>query len=199
MEFIAATNNAHKLAEMQRILEGAGHTLQSLAGAGLAINPEETGQTFAENALIKARAVCQVAGKPAIADDSGLCVDALDGAPGVYSARYAGGGGDAANNQKLLRNLQSVPAPLRTARFVSAVALVLPGGAALQTTGRCEGEIGFEQSGTNGFGYDPLFYVNGRSFAQMTDAEKDAISHRAVALAQFERQLPAFLAANQAT
>ncbi|MGD9559117.1 MAG: RdgB/HAM1 family non-canonical purine NTP pyrophosphatase [Oscillospiraceae bacterium] len=197
MEFLAATNNAHKLAEMRRILESQGHTVKSLADAGLCIEPEETGATFAENAAIKASATCAVAGLPAIADDSGLEVDALAGAPGVYSARFAGPHAtDAANNEKLLRLLKDVPAEHRTARFTSAIALVLPSGAQLETEGHCPGTIGFAPQGENGFGYDPLFYVGGSSFAQMSAAEKDAVSHRARALAAFAAQLPAFLAAN---
>lgn len=195
MQFIAATNNQHKLAEIRRILEKMGHEVQSLAEAGLAVDPEETGTTFAENARIKAQAVCAAAGVPAIADDSGLCVDALDGAPGVYSARYAGGhGDDQANNQKLLAELANVPQGKRTARFVSAIALAMPSGDVLEAEGHCEGEIGFTPVGSDGFGYDPLFYVDGRSFAQRTAEEKDAISHRANALADFAKALPGFLA-----
>ncbi|MFV0413424.1 MAG: RdgB/HAM1 family non-canonical purine NTP pyrophosphatase [Oscillospiraceae bacterium] len=193
MEFVVATNNKHKLAEMQRILQKMGHTAASLAEIGLAINPEETGTTFAQNALIKAKAVCAAAGRPAIADDSGLVVKALGGAPGVYSARFAGGQGDAANNEKLLRLMKSVPLAKRAAYFVSAIALVLPGGQALQVEGRCQGEIGFAEKGEGGFGYDPLFYVKGRSFAEITAEEKDEISHRAKALAGLEQQLPGFL------
>lgn len=197
MEFVAATNNAKKLAEIRRILEKHGHTLKSLAQLGMEIEPEETGITFAENALIKATEVCRAAGLAAIADDSGLAVDALDGAPGVYSARFAGGHAtDEANNQKLLHLLQDVEKKDRTARFVSVVAVALPAGATLAAEGRCEGRIGFAPAGDGGFGYDPLFLVDGKSFAQMTDAEKDAMSHRARALEQLAALLPAFLEKN---
>lgn len=126
MEFIAATNNAHKLAEMRRILVRMGHTVLSQREAGVLLEPEETGTTFEENAAIKAQAICEACQKPTIADDSGLCVDALDGAPGVYSARYAGvHGDDGANNRKLLAALQGVPAAQRTAHFTSAVCVWL--------------------------------------------------------------------------
>lgn len=200
MKFVAATNNPHKLAEMRRILEGMGHSLQSLAELGITVDPEETGTTFAENAQIKAEAVCKATGLAAIADDSGLEVDALDGAPGVYSARFAGEHGDAgANNQKLLHLLLQTKADDRTARFISAVALALPNGALLQVQGACEGTIGFAPVGAAGFGYDPLFLVDGKSFAQMDDAEKDTLSHRGKSLARFSEQLPAFLAQNEGT
>ena len=195
MECIAATNNAHKLEEIRRILQAAGHRVQSLAEAGIAADPEETGATFAENALIKAKAVCEASGRPAIADDSGLVADALNGAPGVHSARYAGEPcDDAANRKKLLREMRDVPQEKRTGRFVSAVALVLPNGAVLEAEGSCEGEIGFAERGEGGFGYDSLFYVQGRSFAELSEQEKDACSHRGVALAAFAEKLPAFLA-----
>lgn len=193
MEFLIATNNAHKLQEIQRILHKLGHTAVSLAQAGLAINPEENGKTFAENALIKAQAVCKASGKATIADDSGLAVDALGGAPGVYSARFAASHNDEANNQKLLQMLADVPPQKRTAHFVCALALVLPGGATLQAEGKCEGAIGFKPQGSNGFGYDPLFLVQGRSFAELSSEEKDAISHRARALQNFAGLLPGFL------
>lgn len=200
MEFMVATNNAHKLEEIRRILQEMGHRAVSLAEIGLAIDPEETGKTFDENARIKATAVCAASGKPTIADDSGLAVDALDGAPGIYSARFAVSHNDTANNEKLLALLKDVPEENRTARFVSAVALVMPDGSVLQTQGSCEGRIGFEPKGTSGFGYDPLFLVNGRSFAQMSAEEKDSMSHRARALQAFAAQLPQFLQqhANQA-
>lgn len=194
MEFLAATNNAHKLQEMQRILNKMGHTVLSLQQAGIEVEVEETGKTFAQNAFLKASEVCKISGRATIADDSGLVVDALDGAPGVYSARYAGEGhNDAANRQKLLLALQGVPMEQRTGRFVSAIALVLPNGATLEVEGSCEGTIGTEEKGENGFGYDSLFYVGEKSFAQCSAEEKDAISHRALALQKLERALPDFL------
>lgn len=195
MEFAAATNNEKKLAEMRRILEKEGHSVKSLAELGLNIEPEETGETFADNALIKAKAVCRAAQMPTIADDSGLCVDALGGAPGVQSARFAGAhGNDEENNQKLLKLMASTPYAKRTARFVCVIALAMPDGSGMQVEGRCEGSIGFAPAGQNGFGYDPLFYVGNASFAQLSDNEKDAISHRAAALRHFAKELPKFLA-----
>ena len=158
MEFVAATNNAHKLAEMRRILVRMGHTVLSQREAGVLLEPEETGATFEANAAIKAQAVCEACRKPTIADDSGLCVDALGGAPGVYSARYSGvHGDDGANNRKLLAALEGVPAARRAAHFTSAVCVWLPGGRHAVYVGRCPGAIGFEEKGENGFGYDPLF------------------------------------------
>ena len=210
MEWIAATNNAHKLAEMRRILERMGHTVLSQREAGVHLEPEEDGETFEANAVIKAEAICRACGMPTVADDSGLCVDALGGAPGVYSARYAGvHGDDGANNKKLLRELQGIVPAQRGARFVSAVCVCLPGGAHRVYLGECPGAIGFEELGTNGFGYDPLFIpseigvgaacvpnTENRTYAQLSADEKDAISHRARALAKLEEDLPRFLAQN---
>ena len=214
MEWIAATNNAHKLAEMRRILERMGHTVLSQREAGLDLDPDETGATFAENAAIKAKCVCEAAGRPALADDSGLCVDALGGAPGVYSARYCGRhGDDEANNDKLLDAMKDVPAGQRGARFVSAVCFVLPGRASLTCMGECPGRVAFQRlPGDYGFGYDPLFIpdergvegggkrpnTEGASYAQLTPAEKDAISHRGRALEALEAELDAFLKENNA-
>ena len=211
MEFIAATNNPGKMAEMRRILERMGHTVRSQREAGVTLEPEENGTTFAENARIKARAICEAASTATIADDSGLCVDALDGAPGVYSARYCGRhGDDEANNDKLLDVMQAVPAGQRGAKFVSAVCFILPDGRHLTCMGECPGSIAFERlCGDYGFGYDPLFIptdcgvgkhdkrpnTEGRSYAQLTPDEKDAISHRGNALAVLEQQLPGFLSA----
>ena len=158
MEFIAATNNPGKMAEMRRILERMGHTVRSQREAGVTLEPEENGTTFAENARIKARAICEAASTATIADDSGLCVDALDGAPGVYSARYCGRhGDDEANNDKLLEELAGVPEGKRAARFVSSICVCLPGGRCAVFEGVCPGRVGFVRRGTNGFGYDPLF------------------------------------------
>lgn len=155
---------------------------------------EETGTTFEENALLKARSGCKEGKMPCIADDSGLCVDALDGAPGVYSARFAGEhGNDDKNNEKLLSLLSDVPPEKRTARFVSTVACVFPDGRELVVRGECEGKIGYEKRGENGFGYDPLFYVGERTFAEFTPEEKDAVSHRGNALRALTEALPAYL------
>ena len=144
MKICAATGNAGKLRELRRILEAQGHEVVSQKELGITIEPEETGTTFAENALIKAETICKVSGLPTIADDSGLCVDALDGAPGVYSARYCGHhGDDEANNDKLLAAMQAVPAGQRGAKFVSAVCFILPDGRHLTCMGECPGSIAF--------------------------------------------------------
>jgi XTP/dITP diphosphohydrolase len=179
---LAATHNAGKLGEFARIL--APHRIEVLPPpdpAALAA-VEETGETFAENALIKARAVSGPTGRAALADDSGLCINALGGRPGVHSARYLGE--DTPYAQKMagiLGELQSVAPARRTARFVCAVALVTPR-AEQVFTGVCEGAIGFAPRGDGGFGYDPIFMVGDKSFAQLSDAQKDAISHRGRAL-----------------
>ena len=192
---VVATGNAHKLVEIEAILGAAmpGVRFVSIKQLGDFEDPEETGTTFAENALIKARAAVAETGFAAVADDSGLVVDALNGEPGVYSARYAGvHGDDAANNAKLLRNLADVPAPERTARFMSVVALVRPDGTELTGTGACEGTIGFEGRGSNGFGYDPLFLPEdtpGKTMAELTPEEKNAISHRYHALVDLSAKL----------
>lgn len=197
MEICAATGNAGKLKELRRILEAQGHTVKSQKELGITLEPDETGTTFEENALIKAKAICEASGLPTVADDSGLEVDALNGEPGVYTARYCGRhGDDEANNDKLLANLEGLPKEKRSAKFVSAVCLYLPDGRSLTTRGECPGWIGFERRGTNGFGYDPIFNVeqyDDRSYAQLTTQEKDAISHRGKALARLEEKLEDFL------
>lgn len=197
MEICAATGNAGKLKELRRILEAQGHTVKSQKELGITLEPDETGTTFEKNALIKAKAICEASGLPTVADDSGLEVDALNGEPGVYTARYCGRhGDDEANNDKLLANLEGLPKEKRSAKFVSAVCLYLPDGRSLTTRGECPGWIGFERRGTNGFGYDPIFNVeqyDDRSYAQLTTQEKDAISHRGKALARLEEKLEGFL------
>ena len=208
-KFVLATHNPGKLKEMAEILSRFGVEVVSPKDLGITVDVEETGTTFAENAMLKAKAVCKAAGLPAIADDSGLCVDALDGAPGVYSARYCGHhGDDEANNDKLLEEMKDVPAEQRGAKFVAAVCFILPTGQHLTCRGECPGRVAFERlAGDYGFGYDPLFIPDecgvgktdkrpnseGRSYAQLTPDEKDAISHRGNALAQMEKQLPEFL------
>lgn len=186
MIFVLATHNAKKLKELKRILEPMGFdaVLKDLPEV------EETGTTFAENALLKAQSACKVTGMPAIADDSGLVVDALGGAPGVYSARYAGENAtDIDRYEKLLKELSDVPAEQRTARFVSAVCCVFPDGKTITTEGSCEGTIAFSPRGEGGFGYDPVFLVGERSYAQMSAGEKDKISHRGRALAKMALEL----------
>jgi len=186
---VVATRNAHKVAELTRILAagtviGAGVELVSLAGFPGAPDAAETGCTFAENALIKARAVAAFTGLPAVADDSGLSVDALNGMPGVLSARWAGRhGDDAANLELVLAQLADVPPGRRGARFVCAAALVQPGaGGPIERVveGRLEGKLATRPRGSNGFGYDPIFVPDGqaRTTAEMAPEEKDAISHR---------------------
>lgn len=195
MDFLIATHNMKKRDELQRILSPLGVHVLTADEAGVDLTDvEETGTTFEENALLKARSGCKEGKMPCIADDSGLCVDALDGAPGVYSARFAGEhGNDDKNNQKLLSLLSDVPPEKRTARFVSTVACVFPDGRELVVRGECEGKIGYEKRGENGFGYDPLFYVGERTFAEFTPEEKDAVSHRGNALRALTEALPAYL------
>ncbi len=210
MLICAATGNAGKLKELRRILEAQGHEVKSQKELGITLEPEETGTTFEENAVIKAQAICQASGLPTIADDSGLSVDALDGAPGVYSARYCGRhGDDEANNDKLLAAMAQVPEGRRAAHFTSAVCLMLPTGEKALFLGQCPGRVGFQRQGSNGFGYDPLFIpdqvggadgstqspnTQGLSYAQLEDWQKDAISHRGQALRKMQRELPDFLA-----
>ena len=197
MEIVAATNNKAKLDELRTFLESAGHTVRSMAEAGVNLVPEEDGETFAENAAIKATTVCRGCGMPTLGDDSGLCVDVLDGAPGVRSARFAGENADsAANNKKLMKLLERYPYARRGAHFVCSLALALPGGNVLEAEGSCDGLIGMAASGTGGFGYDSLFYQNNVSFADMPQEEKDRVSHRAQAMKKLLEQLPEFLALN---
>jgi len=179
MKFVMATNNLNKLREAKEIFGSLGIEVISQKEAGVSIEPEENGETFAENALIKARAVYELVKLPVIADDSGLCVDALNGAPGVYSARYAP---ENERCEKLLRNLQSVPAGQRTAQFVTVIAFIDANGTETICEGICRGVIGFEKRGTNGFGYDPVFMYGDKSFAELTPEEKNAVSHRGAAL-----------------
>ena len=191
MKLLIASNNAHKIREIKEILGDLFDEILSLREAGVSADPEETGETFEENARIKAEAILQLTGCAALADDSGLEVDALGGAPGVHSARYCGRhGDDDANNALLLRNLAGVPAP-RTARFVSAVALARPGQPTRICRGTCEGMVGFAPRGNNGFGYDPYFTPLGmdKTFAELPAEVKNGMSHRAHALAALRRSL----------
>ncbi|MDR0293784.1 MAG: RdgB/HAM1 family non-canonical purine NTP pyrophosphatase [Oscillospiraceae bacterium] len=182
---VLATHNPGKAREFARLLGPAGFTVKTLADYGVTEGPEETGATFLENARIKARAAMEATGLPALADDSGLCVDALGGAPGVLSARFAPSG---KRTETLLRSMEGRDD--RKARFVCALALAYPAGDGypdgreITAEGFCEGEIAEEPGGTNGFGYDPIFFLpeKKRTMAQLTPEEKDAVSHRGAAI-----------------
>lgn len=183
MKIALATNNRNKVKEMRAVLGGHFDEMLSLDDLGIATEIEETGETLTENALIKARAVLKLTGLPSLADDSGLMVDALNGAPGVYSARYAGEEhDDKKNNALLLENMKDVDD--RSAHFCSVIALCFPDGRELTAEGRVDGRILYSERGANGFGYDPLFYSDelGKSFAEASPEEKNSISHRGRAL-----------------
>lgn len=183
MKLAIATNNQHKLQEIKAILGDSFDQLLSLKDLGIDVDVEETGSTLEENALIKARAILALANIPTLADDTGLMVDALDGAPGVYSARYAGPEHDDAKNRALLlKNLDG--AKDRSAHFAAVIALCYPNGKTLTATGRVDGTILFEEHGSEGFGYDSLFYSTelGKTFAQASQQEKNSVSHRGRAL-----------------
>lgn len=195
MDFLIATHNMKKRAELERILSPLGVSVKTADEVGIDLTDvEETGTSFEENARLKAESGCKESGMPCIADDSGLMVDALDGAPGVYSARFAGDhGNDKKNNDKLLECLKGVKAQDRTAKYVACVCCVFPDGREFTVRGECHGLIGFEEKGENGFGYDPLFYIGGRAFAEFSPEEKDKISHRGNALREFAKKLPEYL------
>ncbi len=191
-KFLIASNNAHKVEEINRILNPLGINAFRAKDLGIDLGDvEETGTTFAENAELKAVAGFKKSGLPTVADDSGLMVDALDGRPGVYSARYAGENAtDADRYTKLLGELKDVPAEKRTARFVSSICCVLEDGSMIKVEGTSEGRIGFEPRGSSGFGYDPVFISqSGKTFAELTAEEKDAVSHRGKALEKLEAAL----------
>lgn len=183
MKLAIATNNAHKLQEIRAILGDSFDELLSLGDLGINIDIEETGTTFKENAILKAETICKLCGMPTLADDTGLMVDALDGTPGVYSARYAGIEHNDKNNQALLlKNLQNVEN--RNAHFETVIAICFPNGDILTSSGRVDGYILHEERGDEGFGYDSLFYSNEleKSFAEATSYEKNSVSHRGRAL-----------------
>ena len=190
MKLVLASKNPHKLQEMQTILSQLGLEVVLESDVGVDVDVEETGTTFAENAMLKAKAVMAASGLPAIADDSGLCVDYLDGAPGIYSARFAQPG---KRRLTVLEKLQGVPAEQRGAHFVSAVCCVFPNGDKIEAEGKCFGTIAFDSRGENGFGYDSIFEQEGRTFGEMSDEEKDARSHRGKAFALFEEKLKEYL------
>ena len=187
MKVLLASNNGHKIKEIKEIL-GDFFDVVSLREAGVESDPEETGATFEENARIKAVAGMKASGMPCIADDSGLEVFALDGLPGVMSARYAGGhGDDSANNEKLLRELEN--ASDRSARYGCVICMAFPNGHEIVARGECRGTILKEARGEGGFGYDPLFFFPqfGKTFAEITAEEKNEVSHRKAALREFEK------------
>ena len=203
MDFILATNNMKKLAEMQRILSPLGINVVTAKMLGIEL-PEvvEDGDTFEANAKIKAQSACKITGLPAIADDSGLCVDYLGGYPGIYSARFANieihgdecvdnekNADDEDNNNLLLEKLQGVAESDRTAYYVCAISCIFPDGKEIAVRGECHGIIGFERDGNAGFGYDPLFIINGKSFGKYEGEEKDKISHRGKALRSLAEEL----------
>ena len=183
MKLVIASNNKNKIKEIKKILGDSFDEIVSLAEAGIDHETVEDGETFMENAIKKAREIAEIANSPALADDSGLCVDALDGAPGIYSARFCGyHGNDEANNALLLEKLDKVKD--RGAHYTAAIALVYPSGESVTAEGYMYGEILTEPRGNGGFGYDPLFLPAGmdKSVAEITDDEKNKISHRAAAL-----------------
>lgn len=189
MKFVIATKNNGKLLEFKRMLEPLGIEAVSQLDCGIAEQAEENGTTFEENARLKAKFIFDQTGLPTLADDSGLCVDALDGRPGIYSARYGGPGlTDKDRVQKLLTELDGVPEIKRTGRFACAISVIFPEEEWLIFE-VCEGTIAFAPSGERGFGYDPVFLAGGKSFSELGDTEKDAISHRGKALRELVRRL----------
>ena len=186
MKIVAATGNKHKIEEIESITRKFGMNVITKAEAGVGdLEVEETGTTFEENSLIKAEAIMKATGMPAIADDSGLEADALNGAPGVYSARFSGEGAtDESNNAKLLKLMENIPDDERSARFVSVVTLCFPDGTVVAARGECPGTLRRSPQGDGGFGYDPLFVPVGydKTYAEISAEEKNIISHRAKAL-----------------
>ena len=194
MNIIAATKNAGKIREISEIFSELGVGVVSQQDAGLDIDTEETGDSFEKNALIKARAVALLTDDIVMADDSGLCIEALDGRPGIFSARYAGENGtDRDKIQKVLTEMEDKKN--RKAKFVTAVAVILPDGREFVTTGEVKGSILREPIGENGFGYDPIFYCDEleKTFAQATDEEKNSVSHRGRALRAMYKNLSEIL------
>lgn len=193
MRIIAATQNKHKLEEIYQIIKDFDMELVSQAEVGLGdVDVEENGTTCEENSKIKAEAICKLSGEPAIADDTGLFVDALGGEPGVNTARYAGvHGDDAANRKKLLENLKGKPFEERTAAFVTVITLVYPDGKTIVARGECKGHISLEEIGDRGFGYDSVFIPleSDKTFAQLPAEFKNSVSHRARALQRLAQLL----------
>ena len=190
MKVILASKNPHKLTELSAILSQHGFEIALESEYGLDIDVDETGTTFEENSLLKAEAVMKASGLPVLADDSGLMVDALDGAPGVYSARYGHKSSDGERTAFLLENMKDVPDEKRTAKFVCVITCLWPDGRKIVARGECPGVITREVHGENGFGYDPVFYLPelGMTYAELLSEQKNAISHRARALQEFCRK-----------
>ena len=195
MKIFIATKNQKKLCELNRILAPMGFEVLSQKDFSDEFpEPVEDGTTFEENAIIKAKDGLKNTGLISVADDSGICVDYLDGAPGIYSARYSGEhGNDDSNNQKLLCELDGVPMEKRTARYVAAIACVFPDGRQFTVRGECEGKIALEPRGTGGFGYDPYFISELGYMAELTPEQKDSISHRGKALRLFKEELKKYI------
>ena len=199
MKLVLASKNAHKLTEMRDILSQLGVEVVLESDVGVDVDVEETGETFEENAFLKARAVMEASGLPAIADDSGLCVDAMNGGPGVYSARFGGEGLTDPERYRLLLDMMRGQLD-RRCRFVSCICCCFPGGDTLTARGECEGTLAYAPKGPDGFGYDPVFFVPGmkKTFAEMSPEEKNAVSHRGAALRQFRQKLEEYLSAGSA-
>lgn len=195
MKVFIATKNHHKLTELERILVPMGFEVLSENNLDKPLpEVDETGTSYEENALLKAHSGLRVTGLITVADDSGLSVDYLDGAPGLYSARYSGMGASyASNNEKLLAALDGVPREKRTATFVSAIACVFPDGMEFTVRGECKGFVAEECHGDGGFGYDPLFICDAGCYAEMTPEEKDRVSHRGNALRAFKEELKKYI------
>ena len=189
---VFATGNKGKIKEIQMIMADTGLEVVSMKEAGIVVEPDENGTTYEENALIKARAVAEYTDDIVMADDSGLEIDYLNKEPGIYSARYMGEDTSyRIKNANLIERLNGVPDEQRTARFVCAIAAVLPDGTELTTRAAIEGRIGYEEKGSNGFGYDPIFYVPrfGKTTAELTEEEKNQVSHRGQALELMKKEL----------
>ena len=194
MKFLIATHNSHKITEFKRILEPLSIEVLTPKDLDINIDVVEDGTTFSENAKIKAKAFCKESNCVSVADDSGICIDAFDGGPGIYSARFLGE--DTPYTEKnaiILDRLKDTPDKKRTARYVCAICCVFPNGDVISTEGVCEGKIGYSPKGNNGFGYDPIFTVGDMSMAEMSDADKDKISHRGIALEKFVSKLKNYI------
>ena len=190
MKLVLATNNEGKVREFARTLEPLGIEVMTQKQAGVHVSPEENGTTYAENARIKAMAVYEATGLPTVADDSGLCIDAMNGEPGVYSARYYGEDTPyEEKNRRIIESLNGVAEEKRTARFVAHITCVLSKDEILDCEGVCEGTIGHKPAGDGGFGYDPIFYVGDKSFAELDGEAKDKVSHRGKALEKLYQKL----------